>query len=95
MRVISRKALKVFAARHKDAETSLDTWYRIAKQATWSNITEVRKVYPHADAVGKFTVFNIRANHYRVITEINYERQKVYIRNVLTHSQYDQGTWKR
>jgi len=48
-----------------------------------------------ADVVGKWTVFNIKGNKYRLITEINYRVRRIYILHVLTHAQYDQEKWKR
>lgn len=47
-----------------------------------------------ADKVGKFTVFDIGGNKYRLIAAIHYNRKKVYIRHVLTHAEYDRGKWK-
>jgi mRNA interferase HigB len=67
----------------------------VAKRASWSNLAEVRESYRSADLVDRWTVFNIRGNHYRLITVIHYNRQKIFIRHVLTHSEYDRGNWKR
>jgi mRNA interferase HigB len=44
--------------------------------------------------VGKFTVFHIKKNEYRLITVIHYNRFKTYVRAVLTHAEYDKGNWK-
>ena len=66
----------------------------MAKRATWGNITEVRRDFQHADAVGNFTVFNIRGNKYRLIAVIKYRWQVVYIRAILTHKEYSRGKWK-
>ena len=52
-------------------------------------------MFPHADSVGKWTVFNVKGNKYRLITEINYAKQFVFVRHFLTHSEYDKGAWKR
>jgi len=56
---------------------------------------EVRRDMPAADAVGKFTVFNIKGNAYRLITEINYQTGRVFLRHVLTHADYSRGAWKQ
>ena len=37
----------------------------------------------------KFTVFNIGGNKARLTAAIHYNRRKVYIRHILTHSDYD------
>ena len=95
MHVISQKRLVFAGAKYPDAVASLMRWYRVAKKARWHDIHEARVDFPHADPVGKFTVFNIRKNEYRLITVIHYNRFKVYIRVVLTHGEYDQGKWKK
>ncbi len=94
MHVISRKKLQEAAARHGDLEGPLDAWFRIAKKALWRSLTDVRKTFSSADSVGQWTVFNIKGNQYRLITEINYAFQRIYIRHVLTHGEYDRGGWK-
>ena len=94
MHVISRRKLKEAAARHGELEGPLDAWFRIAKKATWRNLTEVRKTFSSRDSVSKWTVFNIKGNQYRLITEINYVFGRIYIRHVLTHAEYDRGGWK-
>ena len=95
MRVISRKALREFADTHKNAETPLDDWYRIAKRLRWTSLVDVRKTYPHADAVGELTIFNISGHKYRLATCINYRTAKVYIRHVMTHEEYSREDWKK
>ena len=94
MHVISRKKLKQAATAHRDLEGPLDAWFRIAKKALWRNLADVRMTFSSADAVGKWTVFNIKGNHYRLITEANYVSGRIYIRPVLTHTEYDRGGWK-
>jgi mRNA interferase HigB len=94
MHVISRKKLKEAVARHRELEAPLDAWFRIAKKAEWKNLAEVRKTLSSADAVGKWTVFNVKGHGYRLITEINYAFGRIYTRHVLTHAEYDRGFWK-
>jgi mRNA interferase HigB len=92
--VISRKALKEAGTRHAGLEAALDTWYRTAKKAQWKSLSDVRKTYSHADAVGEYTVFNIKGNEYRLIVKINYQTGRIFIRHVLTHAEYDKDRWK-
>jgi len=44
--------------------------------------------------VGQWTVFNIGGNKYRLIAVIHFNRRKVYVRQVLTHQEYDKSDWK-
>lgn len=94
MHVISRKALRGFCQRHADACDPLYNWYRVATKASWHSLVEVQLIYPQAEAVGNFTVFNIKGNHYRLIVDIIYSRQRIYIKSVLTHAEYDKDNWK-
>lgn len=95
MHVISKKRLKEFWDANPDAQAELEDWFRTAKRADWQNISEVRQTYRHADAVGRCTVFNIRQNRFRLVTKIEYRIQRLYIKAVLTHAEYDRGGWKR
>jgi mRNA interferase HigB len=94
MRVISEKAIRDFSRMHADAKVALEAWYRVVRLASWRSLADVKLVYPHADQVGRRTVFNIRGNRYRLITRINYERQKVFLLHILTHAEYDKRDWK-
>ena len=94
MHVISRKRLLEAATRLADLSAPLDAWYRIAKKAQWRSLEQVREFFPSADGVGKYTVFNIKGNTFRLIVEINYRTGRIYIRHVLTHAAYDKGGWK-
>ena len=95
MRVISRKRIVGFGRLHADAVAPLDAWHRTALWAKWRNLMEVREVFPHADPVGERTVFNIAGNKYRLIARVNYETQRIFVLEILTHSQYDKGDWKK
>jgi mRNA interferase HigB len=94
MHVITRKRLNDFAAAHPDVQAGLQHWYKLMKVGAFQSFVELREVFPAADQVGKLTVFNIGGNKARLIAAVHYNRQKVYIRAVLTHAEYDTGTWK-
>ena len=69
-------------------------WYKTAKKANWQNLTEVKSVYRSADLVGRYTVFNIGGNKYRLISRIVYRSQTLFAVAVMTHEEYDLGKWK-
>ncbi|OFW31424.1 MAG: hypothetical protein A3J28_07185 [Acidobacteria bacterium RIFCSPLOWO2_12_FULL_60_22] len=94
MHIITRKRLNEFAARHPETRSALQRWYREMKRRNFSSFAEVRAVFPAADQVGKLTVFNIGGNKARLVAAIHYNRRRVYIRALLTHAEYEAGTWK-
>jgi mRNA interferase HigB len=95
MHVITRKRLNEFAEKYPDARSALARWYKIMRKKRFANLVQLRENFPHADQVGKFTVFNISGNKVRLIAAVHYNRDKVYIRHVLTHQEYDTSDWKK
>lgn len=94
MHVISLRNIREFFSTHRESESSLMAWYKTTKKANWQNLAEVKRVYPSADPVGRYTVFNISGNKYRLIARINYRSQTLFVVAVLTHKEYDLGKWK-
>lgn len=94
MHVISYRCLREFGEKHADVREALDNWYKIATNANWSNLVEVQDVFPSSEAVGNFTVFNIKGNHYRLIVSLDYQRQLIYVKYIFTHAEYNKERWK-
>ncbi|MBW4641463.1 MAG: type II toxin-antitoxin system HigB family toxin [Goleter apudmare HA4340-LM2] len=94
MHVISFKIIREYVKKHADSQEALSNWYKVASKAKWSNLIEVQKVFPKAEAASNFTVFNIKGNNYRLIVSIDYEGQLIYIKYILTHAEYDKEEWK-
>jgi len=91
MRIISRKALRVFWEKHHDARQPLQAWYADVAHANWRCPTDIKKAYRNASFVANNRiVFNIKGNRYRIIVAVQYEYRIVYIRFVGTHQEYDQ-----
>lgn len=92
--IITKQRLREFWEAHPEAEGQLKAWLKIARVASWEKFADVREIYASADQVGKYTVFNIGGNKFRLIVHIHFDRGKVYIHEVLTHADYDRGDWK-
>ena len=96
--MISYRTLREFADDHPDSSAPLKTWHKVASAAKWLDIAGVKAVYPHADGVGKCTVFNIGGNAFRLVVQIDYEAQVIYIKRVMTHAEYsfkNGNQWKK
>lgn len=89
MHIISKKAIETFCLKHSVARSPLHAWYRLVSMSGFNTLTEVKKSFNSADYVPPYTVFDVGGNNFRIITVIHYNRQKLYIREVLTHAEYD------
>jgi mRNA interferase HigB len=94
MHLISITNLRDDAAQYPDAQRAISNWFKTVEQAQWQNLEEVRQSFKDAEAVGNFTVFNIKGNNYRLIVGINYVKRRIYYKYFLTHAEYDKDLWK-
>ncbi len=67
----------------------MEAWYRVVKNASFANFNDVRRTFNSADYVAPYTVFDVGGNNFRVIAAIHYNGQRLYIRFVFTHAEYD------
>jgi len=95
MRVISKRAWRNAVATDPSLEGPISEWYKVATHEAWRNLSDVRKVYPHADFVAPYTVFNIKGNNYRLIVKIEYRWQIIFVKHLLKHADYNRGKWKK
>jgi mRNA interferase HigB len=90
MRVIAKRTLREFWAKHADTEQSLKSWFHEAGNAQWMSPNDLKKDYPSASILENNRVaFNIKGNKYRLIVKINYEFQIIWIRFIGSHAGYD------
>jgi len=90
VRVISRRRLREFWEDHPDAERPLMTWYSIVKAKTYDSPHDLKKDFRSVSFLGgSRTVFNMGGNKYRLVVDMRYDLGRVYVREVLTHDEYD------
>ena len=90
MRIIAVKTLKLFAKKEKAAEQPLFAWYAEVCKAKWENHNELKEQIRNASVIGdKRVVFNIHGNKYRLIVDIEYRLQIIFIVWTGTHKAYD------
>ena len=51
-------------------------------------------MFPSVDRTGSNFVFNIAHNRHRLIAEINFKYQSVFVKVILSHAEYDRGGWE-
>jgi mRNA interferase HigB len=94
MRVIAKRPLVQFWTRHPEAETPLRNWLTICRTTDFGNFGHLKQTFRRVDKVGKFIVFDIGGNKFRLVVVVHFNRKRIYVRAVLTHAEYDQDHWK-
>jgi mRNA interferase HigB len=95
--VISRKALVQFWTSNPDARSPLSAWFAAIKKGTFKTLPELKLTFQSVDyvPVGRgLYVFNLGGNKFRFIAAIHFNTQRLFVRHVLTHGDYDKGDWK-
>ncbi len=90
MRVIARKTLKDYWAKHPATGKELKAWFAEADNADWKTPADVKAKYGNASILkdGR-VVFNICGNNHRLVVWINYPFHIIYVRFMGTHEEYD------
>jgi mRNA interferase HigB len=99
VRVVKEQTIEAYAESFPDAKSALESWVENARVSNWQSIGDVRRLYPHADAVTvnssrTVIVFNVRGNKYRLIVAMHFNRQLVFVLRLLTHAEYSKNLWK-
>jgi mRNA interferase HigB len=99
MRLIGQDVLRQAVRHHADARRWVEQWVATVEDAVWQNLEDVRQDYPSADGVRLrsrtiVTVFNVKGNQYRLITNVNYFAQALIALEMLTHAEYEKDKWK-
>ncbi len=90
MHVISHRKLKEFYEKHPEAETVMQQWYATVCDCEWKNFSDVKTYFNHTDAIGgQRFIFDVGGNKFRIVTVIQFTIQRVFIRFVGTHKEYD------
>ena len=92
--VITKTGLLHLVKRHPAAREAVLSWYGAAKRAAWGGFHQVRADFPTVDQVGEVLIFNI-AGGYRLIVRISYRSQRLYIKALLNHGEYDRKEWMK
>ena len=95
MKLIGRDLIQQFARKHPDSRSSLKSWTQLIESNCFNHFVELKKTFGSADQVRPHTVFNISGNKYRLVAIVDYALQSVSIECVLTHSEYDEGRWRK
>ena len=94
MRVISKKPLRDFWEKHPESRHVLEEWFRRVSQCQAGTFPALVQTFNAADYVDGFTIFDVGGNRYRIASVIHYDKQRVYVRAVMSHAEYDRNKWR-
>ena len=99
MRVLSKKRLREFSAKHPESDDALARWFKLAREASWKNFSEVKATFGAVDTSqvrsgNTVYVFDIKGNDFRLVAAIHFNTAVVYVLRVMTHREYDRDIWK-
>lgn len=94
MHIITKKRIIEAKRKHRSCATALDGWFKVVEKNIFTNFADLKRTFNSVDKVGGVFVFDIGGNKLRLIASIHFNRQKLYIRHILTHAEYDEGKWR-
>lgn len=91
MRIVAVSFLKNYwTIEEPKSEQSLKSWVSVVKKAQWSNSNDLKEQFGKASIInGKRVVFDIHGNDYRLVVDIEYKIQQIFIVWIGTHPEYD------
>jgi mRNA interferase HigB len=95
MQVIQWGQARRFWKKHPEAEIPLKKWRLVVQSNHWKNFAELKRSFNAADYVDGKIIFDIKGNDFRLIAVAYFQNDKLWIRNVLTHTEYNKGNWRK
>lgn len=92
MHIIAKRTLREFWSRHPKAEAPLQRWHTELEKTAPKSFAELKAIFGSADWVEGYVVFDIGGNKYRLVADVVFVSQTVFIKHVMTHAEYDK--WK-
>ncbi|OFX28098.1 MAG: hypothetical protein A2033_11955 [Bacteroidetes bacterium GWA2_31_9] len=87
--IISKRTL-IENPNYINAKKHIETWLSEVKTANWHNHNELKEQFGSASIINQHrVVFNIKGNKYRLVVDIEYKIQFVYIIWFGSHKEYD------
>ena len=85
MNVYNKSTLITFYTKHSDSKSSLEKRYNDVLSKEWSKPSDVTRDFNTARAIrNNRIIFKINENDYRLIAEINYEKEWLFIKFIGT-----------
>lgn len=94
MRIIKTSRLGEFIEDHADAKDALLVWKKLVESRNFKTLHDLRQTINSVDMVGKYHIFNIKGNDYRLITAVHYNTGLIFVRDFVSHAEYSKKSYQ-
>ncbi|PCH51963.1 MAG: cytoplasmic protein [Cellvibrionales bacterium] len=92
MHIISKRPFIEAAKVYPNQRAALMDLYRVLRVSRFASPDEMRKVFASLDNFkykDKWWVLNVAGNNLRVIAFIQFVQNRIYVKHILSHAEYD------
>nr|VFK25107.1 MAG: mRNA interferase HigB [Candidatus Kentron sp. MB]VFK29871.1 MAG: mRNA interferase HigB [Candidatus Kentron sp. MB]VFK74978.1 MAG: mRNA interferase HigB [Candidatus Kentron sp. MB] len=92
MHVISKRPFNEAIKTYPNHCQALEDLYKILSKGRFDSPDKMRRVFPSLDNFkykDKWWVINVAGNHLRIIAFIQFICNRLYVKHILTHAEYD------
>jgi mRNA interferase HigB len=92
MHVISKRPFTDAARAYPNNRQALEDLYRVLRNSEFNSPDEMRRFFPSLDNIkhiDKWWIIDVAGNHPRVIAFIQFVQNRMYVKHILTHAEYD------
>ena len=92
MHVISKSPFSNAGRAYPNHKHALENLHRVLRKSEFSSPDEMRRVFPSLDNFkhkDKWWVIDVAGNHLCVITFIQFVQNRMYVKHIVTHAEYE------
>lgn len=92
MHVISRRPFNEASRKYPNDADAIEAAYKILRNGTFPTPLELKAVFPSLDNFrykDKWWVIDIGGNNLRLLAFIEFRDNRMYVKHILTHADYD------
>lgn len=92
MHVISKRPFVEAAKKYPNQRQSIMDLYRVLCKANVVTPQDLKNIFPSLDNFkykDKWWIINIGGNHLRLMAFIGFAQNRIYVKHIVTHAEYD------
>ncbi|CAI0779454.1 mRNA interferase HigB [Serratia marcescens] len=92
MHIISREPFNNATKQYPNEATALEAIYKALRRGEFRTPDELKALFPSLDRMKykeKWWVIDAGGNHLRILFFASFETQKVFIKHIVSHTEYD------